>query len=74
MSVDKRTSDQCFYLDGPGGSGKTYLYNALLKSIEARNAIALPFATTGLAALLMKGGRTVHSGFKVNIPTNNFDI
>lgn len=28
----------------------------------------LPYATTGIAAPLLKGGRTVHSGFKLPIP------
>ena len=28
----------------------------------------LPFATTGIAATLLKGGRTVHSGFKLPVP------
>lgn len=50
---------KCFYLDGPGGSGKTYLYLTL---------IVLPFATIGIAATLLKGGRTVHSGFKLPVP------
>ncbi len=30
--------------------------------------IALPFATTGIAATLLEGGRTVHSGFKLPVP------
>ena len=28
----------------------------------------LPFATTGIAATLLKGGRTVHNGFKLPVP------
>jgi len=28
----------------------------------------LPFTTTGIAATLMKGGRTVHTGFKLSVP------
>ncbi|KAJ7568854.1 hypothetical protein O6H91_01G050600 [Diphasiastrum complanatum] len=37
-----------FFVDGPGGTGKTHLY----------------IASSGIAALLMKGGRTSHSWFK----------
>ncbi|XP_065322968.1 ATP-dependent DNA helicase pif1-like [Gordionus sp. m RMFG-2023] len=59
---------RCFYIDGPGGSGKTFLYNTLMCYIRGRNQIVLPFATTGIAAILLKGGRTIHSGFKLPIP------
>jgi len=50
-----------FYLDGPGGSGKTFLYTIL--NFRGRGKIMMPFATTRIAAKLLKGGRTVHSGF-----------
>jgi ATP-dependent DNA helicase PIF1 len=59
--------ERCFFLDGPGGSGKTYLYDTLMSFIRGREEIVLPFATTGIAATLMKGGRTVHSGFKLPV-------
>ncbi|XP_065317338.1 uncharacterized protein LOC135925787 [Gordionus sp. m RMFG-2023] len=36
--------------------------------IRGRYQIVLPFATTGFAAILLKGGRTIHSGFKLPIP------
>ena len=36
--------------------------------IRGRGQIALPFATTGIAATLINGGRTVHSGFKLPVP------
>ncbi|CAK9303229.1 unnamed protein product [Gordionus sp. m RMFG-2023] len=52
---------RCFYIDGAGGSGKTFLYNTLMCYIRGRNQIVLPFATTGIAAILLKGGRTIHS-------------
>ena len=35
--------------------------------VRGRAQIALPFATTGIAATLLKGGRTVHSGFKLPV-------
>ncbi|GBN17800.1 hypothetical protein AVEN_95678-1, partial [Araneus ventricosus] len=56
------------FWDGPGGSGKTFLYSTLLSFIRGKEDIALPFATTGIAATLLKGGRTVHSGFKLPVP------
>lgn len=32
---------QVFFIDGPGGTGKTYLYYAILASIKSKNLIAL---------------------------------
>lgn len=60
--------NRCFFIDGPGGSGKTFLYKTLMAFVRGRDQIALPFATTGIAATLLKGGRTVHSGFKLPVP------
>ena len=57
-----------FFLDGPGGSGKTYLYATLLSFVRGKGQIALPFATTGIATTMLKGGRTVHSGFQLPVP------
>ncbi|KAL3844193.1 hypothetical protein ACJIZ3_001596 [Penstemon smallii] len=54
-----------FFLDGPGGTGKTFLYRALLAYVRSRGGIALPVATSGVAASLLPGGRTAHSRFKL---------
>ncbi|GBN42705.1 hypothetical protein AVEN_52569-1 [Araneus ventricosus] len=61
-------NDRYSFLDDPDGSGKTFLYSTLLSFIRGKGDIALPFATTGIAATLLKGGRTVHSGFKLPVP------
>ncbi|XP_071636386.1 ATP-dependent DNA helicase pif1-like [Temnothorax longispinosus] len=57
-----------FFIDGFAGSGKTYLFNTLLSVIRGRNEVVLPGASTGIAATLLKGGRTYHSLFKLTIP------
>lgn len=68
-AVDEENAGcRCFYLDGPGGSGKTFLYTALMAFIRGRGQVILPFATTGIAGTMLKGGRTVHSGFKLPVP------
>jgi hypothetical protein len=33
-SVPGLNSQKCFYLDGPGGSGKTFLYRALIQKVD----------------------------------------
>ncbi|KAJ1692544.1 hypothetical protein LUZ63_009242 [Rhynchospora breviuscula] len=54
-----------FFIDGPGGTGKTYLYKALLAAVRSRKLIAIATATSGAAANNMPGGRTAHSRFKI---------
>lgn len=46
-------TERIFYLDGPGGSGKTFLYNSLMAYIRGRSQVVLPFATTGIAGTLL---------------------
>lgn len=65
---DSSHEPRCFYLDGPGGSGKTYLYSTVISALQARGEKVHAFATTGIAATLLKEGRTVHSGFKLPVP------
>lgn len=60
-----------FFLDGPGGSGKTFVYNALLSRVRGQQKIALACASSGIAALLLNNGRTAHSRFKIPIVINN---
>ncbi|KAL3827986.1 hypothetical protein ACJIZ3_022998 [Penstemon smallii] len=57
-----------FFLDGPGGTGKTFLYRALLAFVRSSGSIALAVATSGVAASLLPGGRTAHSRF--NLPVD----
>ena len=56
-----------FFVDGPGRTGKTYLYKALLAKIRSLGEIAIATATSGIAASIMPGGRTAHSRFKILI-------
>jgi hypothetical protein len=63
--VNKKS--QIFFVDGPGGTGKTYLYKALLAKVRSMGLIAIATATSGIAASIMPGGRTAHSRFKIPI-------
>jgi len=56
-----------FFIDGPGGIGKTYLYRALFARVRSTDRIAIATATFGIAASIMPGGRTAHSRFKILI-------
>ncbi|XP_027072018.2 uncharacterized protein [Coffea arabica] len=54
-----------FFVDGPGGTGKTFLYRALLATLRTHGHIALAVASSGVAASILPGGRTAHSRFKI---------
>ncbi|AQK68964.1 hypothetical protein ZEAMMB73_Zm00001d015454 [Zea mays] len=54
-----------FFVDGPGGTGKTYLYKALLAALRSQDKIAVATATSGVASSILLGGRTAHSRFKI---------
>lgn len=54
-----------FFVDGPGGTGKTFLYRALLGKLRSQGKIVVATATSGVAASIMPGGRAAHSRFKI---------
>jgi len=57
-----------FFLDGPGGSGKTFVYKVLLALVRRDGHVAIGVASSHIATLLLEGGRTAHSIFKIPIP------
>lgn len=54
-----------YFLDAPGGTGKTFLISLILATVRSENKIALALASSGIAATLLEGGRTAHSAFKL---------
>ncbi|XP_017470169.1 PREDICTED: ATP-dependent DNA helicase pif1-like [Rhagoletis zephyria] len=54
-----------FFLDAPGGTGKTFVLNLLLARLRKYRNIALAVASSGIAATLLTGGQTAHSTFKL---------
>ena len=63
-------SGQLFFLDGYGGTGKTMLQNTVLKKVRNDDKIALAVASSGIASILLTGGRTAHSRFKIPLNAN----
>jgi len=55
------------FIDGPGGTGKTYIENLILNTVRSHGDIALAVASSGIVALLLSGGRTAHSYLKIPI-------
>ncbi|KAM5554594.1 hypothetical protein ABKV19_022807 [Rosa sericea] len=67
MAAIRRNESASFFIDGPGGTGKTYLYRAILASLRSNGHIAIATATSGIAATILPGGRTAQSLFKIPI-------
>jgi hypothetical protein len=67
MEAVQSKSGKCFFLNGPGGTGKTYVYNTLCYALRALGKIVICVASSGIAALLLIGGRTSHSRLKIPI-------
>ncbi|XP_072066915.1 uncharacterized protein [Arachis hypogaea] len=65
-TIDRRESG-VFFVDGPGGSGKIFLYRAIIAELRNKGHIILITASSGIAATLLPGGRTAHSRFKIPI-------
>ena len=57
--------NKCFFIDGPGGSGKSYILNTLIAYFKDNKINLLPVAWTGTAANLLEDGKTVHTAFKL---------
>ncbi|UYV74337.1 hypothetical protein LAZ67_11003112 [Cordylochernes scorpioides] len=60
-----------FFLDAPGGTGKTFIINLLLAKLRLEGLVVCAAASSGIAATLLDGGRTAHSLFK--LPLNLYD-
>jgi len=56
-----------FFLQGAAGAGKTLLNIALCHCIRAHGLTVLCIASSGIASLLLPGGRTAHSCLKIPI-------
>ncbi|XGW24733.1 hypothetical protein V3C99_006300, partial [Haemonchus contortus] len=60
-----------FFIDGPGWSGKTFLYTALYHTLLGMRKSVICVAWTGIAANLLPNGKTASSTFRTNIHDNN---
>jgi hypothetical protein len=56
------------FVDGRGGTGKTFLYKAICSLVRSLGKIVIPVAWSGIAAILMPGGQTCHARFGLKVP------
>ena len=65
MASVNNNSGKTFFLHSAGSCGKTFVCNTIAAAVCAQGKIALCVASSGIASLLLKGGRTAHSTFKI---------
>ncbi|XP_050896077.1 uncharacterized protein LOC127102785 [Lathyrus oleraceus] len=63
-----------FFFDGPGGTGKTFLYRTIMANLRRNSQIVLATASSCIAATLLPGGRTAHSRFGIPIDIEPISI
>jgi primosomal protein N' len=61
-------NNNCFYIDGPGGSSKTFIYKTIYYLAISKNKRVCTMAFTGIAATLLPTGKTVHKTFRLLVP------
>jgi hypothetical protein len=61
-----------FFLYGYGGTGKTFIWRAMSSALRSKGEIVLTVASSGIAALLIPGGRTAHSRFHIPFIIDEF--
>ncbi len=64
---DPRPVDKTFFVDGLGGTSKTFLYGCLLSRVRFTGDIVLLMASFGITTLLLEGSYTTHSRFKIPV-------
>lgn len=67
MHSIKSGSGGIFMISGHGGTGKTFLYKVVCAKLRSKGTIVLCMASSGIAVLLLPGGCTAHSMFKIPI-------
>uniref|UniRef100_A0A914YQ81 ATP-dependent DNA helicase n=1 Tax=Panagrolaimus superbus TaxID=310955 RepID=A0A914YQ81_9BILA len=61
----------CIFVDGPGGTGKSYTFNTIRNLAYGMGKKVLIMAWSGIAASLYPMGRTCHNAFKLDFPFEN---
>ncbi|XP_071719168.1 uncharacterized protein [Rutidosis leptorrhynchoides] len=74
ISAVEKYVGSVFFVYGYGGTGKTFLWKTLSTAIRSLGKIVFNVASSGIASLLLSGGRTAHSRFIIPININEDSI
>ncbi len=67
LNVVINKEGKLFFVYGSGGTDKTFVWTTLLSCLRGQGKIILAIASSRIASLLLLGGRTAHSRFKIPI-------
>eukprot|EP00922_Rhytidocystis_sp_ex-Travisia-forbesii_P012057 GHVS01018065.1.p1 GENE.GHVS01018065.1~~GHVS01018065.1.p1 ORF type:complete len:220 (-),score=4.02 GHVS01018065.1:614-1273(-) len=65
--IEKKKSASIF-VDAPGGTGKTFIFNLLLDFASYHDLSSMATASSGIASTLLTNGSTAHYAFNLPIP------
>ncbi|KAI3737814.1 hypothetical protein L2E82_27827 [Cichorium intybus] len=74
MTAINNNKGGLFFVYGYGGTGKTFLWKTLSTTLRSKRQIVINVASSGIASLLLTGGRTAHSRFHIPINLNEDSI
>ena len=67
LSVVFASSGERFFLSGPRGTDKTFVYHTLCHALHGTGQIIISIASSGIAALLLPSRQTPHPMLKIPI-------
>ncbi|KAK2655049.1 hypothetical protein Ddye_008101 [Dipteronia dyeriana] len=67
MSTASENKEGFFFSYGCGGTGKTFIWKTISAAFRSKEEIVLNVALSGIASLLLPGGRTAHSRLSIPI-------
>jgi hypothetical protein len=67
-SIEDANQPRQFFLDGSGGTGKTFLYNTFNTVLQGQGKSVVAVASTGIASTLLINGSTYHFKYKLYTP------
>ena len=74
IDAHHRGDGELFFLYGSGGKGKTYLWNTIISKFRSEKCIVLAVASSRIASLLLPGGKTAHSVFRISLQPDETSI
>ncbi|XP_061993578.1 uncharacterized protein LOC133711477 [Rosa rugosa] len=74
IKVVEESKPGLFFVNGHGGTGKTFLWHVIISKLRSERKIVLAVASSGIASLLLPNGRTAHSRFKIPIVVNDCSV
>ncbi|KAI7943289.1 hypothetical protein MJO29_013133 [Puccinia striiformis f. sp. tritici] len=72
--LDLDNVDYNLFIDGPGGCGKTYVFNTLIHYFNSQEIPVATVASSGVASLMLIDGTTAHARFRIPLHTDSTTV